>query len=119
MRLRHNRIGELLTQDPMATFNRAQIPDSIVTMEALMIWASEILTFMNPSDTIIVAAGESDLSYNKTAARLYPLQTTNPNRYVCGAYVPLALDSGVGAIWASARESATGAIPTQFRKSGT
>lgn len=103
----------------MATFTRTQIPDSIVTVEALAVWVMEILCFMNPSATITVAAGEADKVFDSTKGRNFPLQTSNPNRYVFGGYIPLNLDSGVAPIWQGTAEVATGAIPTQFRKAGT
>jgi hypothetical protein len=103
----------------MATLNRAQIPTPITTVEQLLTWCQEILVFMAPAATIVVGPGESDLAVQSQQGRSFPLQTTAPNRYVYGGYLPKTSDSATLNTWTGVSEIATGAIPTQFRQAGT
>ena len=103
----------------MATLNRAQIPTAITTVEQLLAWCQEVLVFMAPAASIVVAAGESDLVVQSQQGRNFPLQITSPNRYVYGGYLPKTNDSAALVTWLGVTEVATGAIPTVFRQSGT
>lgn len=103
----------------MTTFNRAQIPDNVTSIEQLVAWAQEILVFVNPSATLIVGPADADLVVQSQTGRNFPQQAQSPNRYVYGGYLPKTSDSATLAAYIGISEITPGQIPAVFRKAGT
>lgn len=102
----------------MTTFTKAQIPNDITTVEQLAAWSLEVLTFVNPDKTVIVAAGTADL-VAQTGVQRFPQNADSPVRFVGGCYLPRANDAGVRAVWLGCNEITPGQLPNQFRQAGT
>jgi hypothetical protein len=85
----------------MSGFSPANIPSNVNTLEELAVWTMFALAELNPNVSVQSAAGTVEPAVSAQIVRL-PNQTTEPERVVCVAYIPLnATWRGGGKIWGS------------------
>lgn len=85
----------------MTDFSRSQIPDAVDTVEKLMAWAGSVLAETNAEVSIAVNRASLD-AVASAGPFSFPLQASEPLRYVVTAY--LVLDPSyraMGNVWES------------------
>ena len=99
----------------MTTFNTANLPASIDSVEKLAVWALSILAEINPNTTVQTGAFVVE-----RVATVNPFffqnEANTPDRVTCVAYLPLNLDwRGKGRLFEDGvSEVSTQPIPTHY-----
>jgi hypothetical protein len=105
----------LIKINPMSPFTPGNVPSNVNTIEELLVWAMFILAQLNPNSTVQSAAGTVEPTVSAQIIKL-PNQTTDPERVVCVAYIPLTdVWRASGNIWGSGiKEISQTVIPASF-----
>lgn len=99
----------------MTAFTTGNIPSNVNTLEELLVWCASALAEVNPSATVQTSPSTIEQAVTAQTYR-FANQTTNPERFVVVAYVPLAAAwRGQGKIWSNGvSEISTTALPTGY-----
>lgn len=99
----------------MVAFNRADLPDSINTVEKLSVWCETLLQHLHPELIVIEAAGGSDRA---CISQPWYIGASNPPTWRVISRISIALSSSWqrgGKIWTFAQELSGAIIPTEFK----
>lgn len=99
----------------MTAFVPANIPSSVTTLEELAAWSVSALAEINPTSTIQTAAGSIERTVQAQTFE-FRSQSTNPERLILVAYLPLTASwrSG-GKYWGNGiGELSTTALPAGY-----
>lgn len=99
----------------MTALTKADIPDSINTVEKLALWCETLLQHLNPDVTVIEASGGADRA---VISQPWFITATNPPTWRVISRTSLAVSSTWqrgGKIWNFAQELSSAAIPSEFK----
>lgn len=105
----------------MTQFLTSYVPQEITTIEQLVVWASEILVFLYPDNSLVQTLdqnGDDVLSRQVEGNKFYYTVPTDPEwRYVAQASIKLSANHLVyGRIWEHAQPIGSETVPTQMRR---
>jgi hypothetical protein len=98
----------------MTALTKAQIPDSINTVEKLSVWVDTLLQHLNASSVVIEAAGGQDRAI---VSQPWFIAADNPPKWRVITRSSVEIDSNWqrgGKIWNFARELSAATIPSEF-----
>lgn len=98
----------------MTAFAPSQIPPNVTTVEALSIWASQILQNVNFGTTIVEAPNGSALPVASSTP--FPIRSSDftGTRVIARLSIPINNDYGTGDIWEAAQQLSTNPIPAEY-----
>lgn len=99
----------------MTALTKADIPDSINTVEKLAVWCETLLQHLNPEITVIEATGGLDRA---VLSQAWFITATNPPTWRNIARTSIQLNANWqrgGKIWNYAMELSSAAIPSEFK----
>lgn len=98
----------------MTALTKAQIPDSINTVEKLAVWVDTLLQHLNAATLVVEAAGGQDRAI---VSQPWFISADNPPRWRVISRSSIEIDANWqrgGKIWTFAREINTATIPSEF-----
>lgn len=99
----------------MVAFTRADLPDSINTVEKLELWAVTLLQHLHPEYLVIEAAGGQDRA---VVSQPWFINAANPPAWRIISRTSIQINSNWqrgGKIWNFAQDLSSAAIPTEFK----
>jgi hypothetical protein len=101
----------------MTSFARTDVPASVITLEMLVVWASQTLSVINPEVTITEIANQN--TFVATAGQFYFPDGPAGKRHRHVARQSIELDSDYktdeNKVWTYAKEISTTAIPASMK----
>lgn len=99
----------------MVAFSKADLPDSINTVEKLELWCVTLLQHLHPELTVIEVAGGADRA---VVSQPWFLSASNPPSWRNISRTSLAISANWqrgGKIWNFAQELSGATIPSEFK----
>ncbi len=98
----------------MTTFNRAELPSNITTIEELVAWGSLALMAMNPTTVAIEGVG---LSQRAAQAGIYYIDADAKHRLLCRVSLEISPEylSGGQQLWNYVQPLSENLLPSGFR----
>lgn len=98
----------------MTAFSRNDLPDSVNTVEKLLVWSASILAEAYPNLFVQSRPGELEPTVNLLPLRLQH-EETNPLRATILAYLPLEVNWRNERLFKTVKELGTVPIPNSYR----
>lgn len=99
----------------MVAFSRTDLPDSVNTVEKLIVWSETLLQNLCPDITAVEVAGGSD---NIAISQPWFIKASNPPgwRVISRSSIPVSAQwQRSGKIWTHAIEVSSASIPAEFK----
>jgi hypothetical protein len=99
----------------MVAFAKADLPDSVNSVEKLAVWVSTLLEHLHPELTVIEATGASERA---AASAPWKITAASPPTWRNISRMSIQLDSTWqrgGKIWNFAQDLSGATIPTEFK----
>lgn len=97
----------------MTAFAPSQVPAWVNTVEKLAAWSATILAELNPTASVVITPGVSEIAAQATDFR-FNSDPTNVNRFAVILYMPLATSYRSAAPMRGVQEMSATAIPTTY-----
>jgi hypothetical protein len=99
----------------MTTFNPADLPSTITSLERLCVWANTVLRHLNRTTTYLEETNRVEYNAQSSIIEVSPADSPVKPYHFTRTAIPLGEDYLLGKAWEYAEELSSNPIPTQFK----